>query len=403
MSDDPIQIFDDAELEALRAVVESQSAGRGMGEDSPVTQFEDAFGERLGRKYVLALSSGTAANEAALAGIGIGPGDEVICPPCTFIASSMSALTLGAVPVFADVDPRTLIITAESIEAAVTAKAKAVVVVHLNGQPAEMAPILEVARKYDLAVVEDCAQAFDCMYRDRPVGAFGSAASFSLQQGKQITCGEGGIVVTDDPEVYERASLYCNCGMAWYRYGLEAPNAEPVGDLMTRGHFAMGHNYRMTAWQGAVAFAQLGKMDRFNARRAELVDILENTLADLSNLQLAHRYVDTSPIYWNYPLRTIGITTREIEAACRERKASIRRDIEINYLEAVYQQMEAERCTPVGVPLPDYVHYRVGVCPEAEEAARYTTPVFVHHGMIDPDKLREWATALRGVLTGLQG
>lgn len=403
MSDDSIQIFDDAELEALRAVVESQSAGRGMGEDSPVTQFEDAFGERLGRKYVLALSSGTAANEAALAGIGIGPGDEVICPPCTFIASSMAALTLGAVPVFADVDPRTLIITAESIEAAVTAKAKAVVVVHLNGQPAEMSAILEVARKHNLAVVEDCAQAFDCTYRDRPVGTFGAAASFSLQQGKQITSGEGGIIVTDDPEVYERASLYCNCGMAWYRYGREAPRAEPVGELMTRGHFAMGHNYRMTAWQGAVALAQLGKMERFNARRADLVDLLENTLADLSNLQLAHRYADTVPIYWNYPLRTVGITTRELEAACEESKVTIRRDIEINYLEVVYRKMEDERCTPVGVPLPDYVHYGLGLCPEAEAAAQYTTPVFVHHGMTDPDRLRQWATSLRDVLTRLNG
>ena len=118
-----------------------------------------------------------------------------------------------------------------------------------------MSAILEVARKHNLAVVEDCAQAFDCTYRDRPVGTFGTAASFSLQQGKQITSGEGGIIVTDDPEVYERASLYCNCGMAWYRYGREAPRAEPVGELMTRGHFAMGHNYRMTAWQGAVAMA----------------------------------------------------------------------------------------------------------------------------------------------------
>ena len=172
---------------------------------------------------------------------------------------------------------------------------------------------------------------------------------------------------------------------------------------MTRGHFAMGHNYRMTAWQGAVALAQLGKMERFNARRAELVDLLENTLADLSNLQLAHRYADTIPIYWNYPLRTVGITTHELEAACEESKVTIRRDIEINYLEVVYRQMEDERCTPVGVPLPDYVHYGLGLCPEAEAAAQYTTPVFVHHGMTDPDRLRQWATGLRDVLTRLNG
>ena len=172
---------------------------------------------------------------------------------------------------------------------------------------------------------------------------------------------------------------------------------------MTRGHFAMGHNYRMTAWQGAVALAQLGKMERFNARRAELVDLLENSLAGLSNLQLAHRYADTLPIYWNYPLRTVGITTHDLEAACEESKVTIRRDIEINYLEVVYRQMEDERCTPVGVPLPDYVHYGLGLCPEAEAAARYTTSVFVHHGMTDPDRLRQWATGLRDVLTRLNG
>jgi len=285
--------FGDEELENLRQVLQSGALWRGE-EGAFVARFEDDFRAWLGCDYALAISSGTAANEAALAGCGIGPGDEVICPPCSFIASSMSVVAVGAVPVFADVDPRTLIISAEAIEAALTPNAKAVVVVHLSGQPAEMGPILDVARKHSLAVVEDCAQAYGPTYQGRKVGTFGDCACFSLQQSKHITSGEGGIIATEDPEVYKRAMLYTNCGMPWYRYGLERPIAEPVAGMRTRGHFGFGHNYRMTELQGAVAVEQLARIEQFNQSRRGLAGIAREALGEVPGLRLPTIYPDTT-------------------------------------------------------------------------------------------------------------
>ncbi|NQU74682.1 MAG: DegT/DnrJ/EryC1/StrS family aminotransferase [Planctomycetes bacterium] len=396
------KMFDGAEMENLRKVVESQSAWRGCGNENFVTRFEDEFGKHLGVKYVLAISSGTAGNEAALAGVGIGPGDEVICTPCTFIASSMAILSVGAVPVFADVDPRTLVITAEAIEAAITPKAKAVVVVHLAGQMPDMDSILAVARKHNLAVVEDCAQAYSCTYRGKPAGSFGEAASFSLQQGKHMTSGEGGMVVTNNPEVYKRAFLYCNCGMPWYRYGLEIPAPDTSGPIPRRGHFSVGHNYRMTDLQGAVAVAQLAKLPSFNKRRIAMVEMLEKTFKGAPKVLPAYRYPNTETVYWTYPLRTDGITVAEIEAVCAKKGVNMPpRYCEVNYLEDVFCKAEADRRTPLGCPLPDYVHYRPGLCPNAEFGAQRVIPLFVHHQMADQEQLQKWATDLRKVLVDM--
>ena len=390
--------FGDEELRNLADVIESQELWRGP-QGNFVARFEDAFANHLGRRYVHAVASGTAANEAALVGVGVGPGDEVICPPCSFIASSMAAVGLGAVPVFADVDPRTLILRAETLEAAITPRAKAVVVVHLWGQPAEMPAILDVAKRHGLAVVEDCAQAYDARCHGQLVGTFGDVACFSLQQSKHITSGEGGIVATDDPAVYERAVLYANCGMPWYRYDLEAPRSEPVGDLLTRGHFAFGHNYRMSELQGAVALAQLAKIGAFNEQRRRIVAALEAELRDVAGVALAHRYPETEPNYWCYPLRVESMTTGELDQLCHKRQgAGIPRYAEVNYLEAVYQVMDAQRATSVGMPLPEYVRYEPGLCPQAEEGAQHLIPVSTHHS-VDPASVAELGRTIRAALT----
>ena len=393
------QQFGTQELDNLREVLQSRLLWRG-DEGVFVARFEDDFREWLGRDYALAVSSGTAANEAALAGCGIGPGDEVICPPCSFIASSMSIVALGAVPVFADVDPRTLIITAESIEAAITPNAKAVVVVHLSGQPAEMAPILEVARKHNLAVIEDCAQAYGPTYRGSKVGTFGDCACFSLQQSKHITSGEGGIIATNDPEVYKRAMLYANCGMPWYRYGLQRPKAEPVAGTRTRGHFGFGHNYRMTELQGAVAVVQLARLEQFNQWRRELAGIARETLGEVAGLRLPHVYPDTEPIHWNMLLQLQQMRVEDLNAKLSEAGVGgVGAYSEINYLEAVYQQMSRERRTSMGCPLPDYVSYAPGTCPEAEAAAERTCSLSTHHSA-NPDAFRAQVETIARIVGG---
>lgn len=379
------ELFGAEDLEALRQVIEGQELWRGVGEGNFTSRFEDAFGAHCGRRYVLAVSSGTSANEAALAACGVGPGDEVIAPPCSFIASSLAAVGLGAVPVFADVDPRNLIVTAEAIEAAVTPRAKAVVVVHLWGIPAEMGPILEVARRCGLAVVEDCAQAYDAYYRGRRVGTFGDVACYSLQQSKHITSGEGGLVVTDDAEAYARAWLYSNCGMPWYRYGVEAPEPEEVAGVLTRGHFAYGHNHRMTELQAAVALRQLERIEALNQRRAQLVRAIEEELGSTPGLRLAHTAPDTRPNYWAYP-----VTLDPARTSATTAELGLPRYREVNYLEEVFQRMERERRTSVGCPLPDYVHYRPGACPRAEEGAQRLMALLTYPRQ-EPEEVRAQA------------
>ena len=379
----PQRCFGEEELTFLREVIESQQLWRGT-RGNFVGRFEDEFGQWLGRKYVLGICSGTCAEETAVAALGLEPGDEVICPAGAPIFVSFPVVSIGCIPVFADVDPRTLIISPEGIEAKVTERTRAVMVVHLWGQPAPMDEIMAVAKRHGLKVVEDCAQAYGPTYRDRKVGTFGDVACFSLQQSKHMTAGEGGIVATDDPDIYKRAVLFSNCGMPWlYQYGLEQPRAEPVAGVPTRGHFAFGHNYRMSELQGAVLVAQLAKLPEFSARRHRLVEIIETELRDVPGVELAHVYPHTRPNYWVYPVRVpSGLGT-----SC-----------EINYLEAEFQRMQQMRRTSLGVPLPDHVQYKPGACPNAEAAVKCFRGISAHHGT-DPQAIREAARAIREEVT----
>ena len=365
----PRNCFGKEELAYLREVIESQDAWR-WGRSNFVPRFEQAFGEHLGRKYVHAVNSGTSANTAAYASLGLQPGDEIICPGIAPVFVSFPIVAIGCIPVFADVDLRTQIISPEGIEERVTPKTRAVVVVHLNGQPAMMDEIMTVAKKHGLKVVEDCAQAYDAYYKGRKVGTIGDIACFSMQQSKHITSGEGGMVATDDPELYKRATEFANSGMPWYMYDLERPKAEPVKGLPTRGHVSFGHDFRFSELQGAVALAQLEKIEGFNARRRELAAKIEAELKDMSGVRLAHVYPDTKPNYWIYPVWG---------------PPSLGRQGEINYIEVEYQRMQKLRRTSVGVPLPDYVQYAPGSCPQAEASTLGARGIFVHHSVQDEE------------------
>ena len=373
------QCYGQEEVANVCQVIESEQLWRGTEWDSFTARFEDAFGQWLGRQYVLGLSSGTCADETALAALGLEPGDEVICPASAPIFVSFPVVSIGCIPVFADVDPRTMIISPEGIEARVTERTRAVIVVHMWGQPAPMDEIMAVAKKHSLKVVEDCAQAFGPIHRGRKVGTIGDVACFSLQQSKHMSSGEGGIFATDDPEMYKRAVLFSNCGMPWYGYDLEKPTAQRVGGLPTRGHFAFGHNYRMSELQGAVCLAQLERLPEFDRRRKELVKVIEDELGSVAGVELAHVYPDTEPNYWGYPVRVPpGLGTY----------------CEVNYLEAEYQKMQRDRRTSLGIPLPDHVQYVPGACPQAEEGAKRIRAIGVHHGK-DPDEIREAAVGVR--------
>jgi dTDP-4-amino-4,6-dideoxygalactose transaminase len=189
-----------AVLEVLR--------GRKMSGIEITKEFEKKYAEMLGRKYALAYNNGTAAILGAMYGMGIGLGDEVICPSITYWASVAQAYSLGATPVFADIDPETLCIDPKDIEPRITPRTKAIVVVHYAGMPAEMDAIMKIAAEHDLKILEDASHAHGALYKGKQVGTFGKAAAFSMMTGKSLAIGEAGILFTDDRRIYERALLF---------------------------------------------------------------------------------------------------------------------------------------------------------------------------------------------------
>jgi len=190
-----------------QAVLEVMRAGQMSGIEV-TKEFERKYAHSLGREYGLAYHNGTAAILGAMYGLGIGVGDEVVAPSITYWASVAQAYTLGATPVFADVDPDTICIDPKDVEHRITSRTKAIVVVHYAGMPADMDAIMKIAAKHNLKILEDCSHAHGALYKGKEIGTFGDAAAFSLMTGKSLAVGEGGILFTDDRKVYERALLF---------------------------------------------------------------------------------------------------------------------------------------------------------------------------------------------------
>jgi dTDP-4-amino-4,6-dideoxygalactose transaminase len=259
-------IFDEREVQALREVVES---GRWWGRTpgSKVEQFEQAFARYQHAKHCIACTNGTTALYLALRAVGVKPGEEVIVPPYTFIASATSVLDVGAVPVFADIDPTTMTIDPQAAEAAITPRTTAIMAVHIAGRPADMDALKALAQKHGLALIEDAAQAHGASWRGRRVGAIGDAGGFSFQASKNINAGEGGAVLTDDDEIAEKVWSLHNCGRSrtgeWY------------------AHFLVGGNHRMTEWQAAILLVQLQRADELHAKRQRNAAYLNSLLREL--------------------------------------------------------------------------------------------------------------------------
>jgi len=257
-----------------------------------VKRLERRFAELLGVKHAWACASGTAAVHTAVAALDPEPGDEIITSPITDMGALAPILYQGAIPVFADVDPHTLNITAATIEARLSPRTRAIMVTHLFGNPCDMDAILALAHARDIAVIEDCAQAFGARYDGRPVGTLGAVASFSLQQGKHVTTGEGGLVATNDDALARRMVLFIN--KAW-GYGDPQPD-----------HYFLALNYRMSELHGAVAVAQLPKLDAVVQSRITTAARLTERLRGLRGIvtpRMSPRSVHT---YWKYCLQVDG-------------------------------------------------------------------------------------------------
>jgi len=257
-----------------------------------VKRLEQGFAEYLGSRQVHACSHGTAALHTAVAAIDPEPGDEVVTTAITDMGAITPIIYQAAIPVFADVDPLTYNLTAETIEAALSPRTKAIMVTHLFGNPCRMGEIMELARSRGIAVIEDCAQAFGAEVGGRKVGTWGDIGCFSLQQGKHITTGEGGLVASDNPELARRMFLFIN--KAW-GYGDSQPD-----------HYFLALNYRMNELTGAVGVAQLEKLADFVDRRTQIAAALTDGLSGLPGIQTPAVDGDARHTYWKYCLHVDG-------------------------------------------------------------------------------------------------
>lgn len=260
--------FDDAERRALNEVLESRVWWRTPG--TKTLEFEQAFARFHGARHGIAVTNGTAALEVTMAALGIGPGDEVIVPDFTFVATASAVLFASALPVLVDVLPDSYCIDPKLAEAAITPRTKAIIAVHMGGHPADLDALADLARRHGIALIEDSSHAHASEWRGKRIGTFGIAGTFSFQSSKLMTAGEGGIVVSNDDTFERNARSVHDCGRMpgeWFY-----------------SHFIYGSNYRLSEWQGAVLTAQLGRLDEQTCRRHQNARMLDRELIKIPGI-----------------------------------------------------------------------------------------------------------------------
>jgi perosamine synthetase len=279
-------IYGPEEEAALREVLAAGAPSCG----AKVKKFEETFAAYCGAQYGLAVTSATAGLQLAMIAAGVGPGDEVITTTISWISTANAAAAQGAQVVFADVDPRTLNLSRDSIAEKITDRTKVILLVHLYGQCCDMDPILELARKRGILVVEDCAHAPGAEYKGRRVGGLGDISVFSFHQQKNmVTLGEGGMVTTNRRDLYERTlSFRSLCCLTYDPKGKYLPIDESKAPMGKRYWYLdfdnVGFNFRMTDAQAAVGLVQLAKLDGFNARRIEIANLYCDRLRGIRGL-----------------------------------------------------------------------------------------------------------------------
>jgi len=285
-----------------RAVLGVLDRGVLSGQLAPeVRGLEREFAAFVGSRYCLATNSGTSALHLALLGAGVRPGDEVVVPAFTFVATAMAVLHQGAVPVFVDVEPQTLGMDPARAEAAITPRTRAIVPVHLHGIPCELQPIADIAARRGLLLIEDSAQAIGARYRGRMAGTLGLAGCYSLQSSKSMACGEGGLLVTDDEALYRRAH-------AARMFGEDSrPEDEASYDLAhaldgNRAYdsAAVGWNYRTSELPAAVARVQLRRLEHWNASALANAQLLTRRLGELPGVTPPEVPADRAPAFHKY-------------------------------------------------------------------------------------------------------
>jgi len=330
------------EISAVSKVIRSGAITQGKLTE----EFERGFASFIGTKHGIACSSGTSALQVGLEAVGIKPGDEVITTPFTFIATANAIVYNRAKPVFADVDEKTFNIDAGSIKSKITRKTKAVMVVHLYGQACDMKPIKELCSDKGLLLIEDAAQAHGAEYKSRKAGSFGDLSTFSFYATKNMTCGEGGIILTDNDAAAQKSRIIIN-----------------QGQMGRYEHVMVGYNYRMTDMQAAMGICQFRKLKSMNAKRESNAGYLTRGLSGLDWLEVPHVMTGAKHVWHQYTVRVSGGIRDDFMKYLNDSGVGAR----------VYYPM------PVHIqPAYQQMGYRRGTCPVAESLAGCVVSLPVH-------------------------
>lgn len=323
------QTIDQDDIQAVVDVLQSDFLTTGP----KIAEFEQTVADYVGAKYAVAISNGTSALHAACFAAGIGPGDEVITTPLTFAASANCVLYCGGTPVFADVDPKTYNIDPEDIQRKITDRTKAIIAVHLAGQPCDMDAIHSIAREHGLIVIEDGAHALGSVYKGKKVGSMSDMTTFSFHPVKPITTGEGGMIVTDNEDFYKKMILF-------HSHGITRDDS-----MMTRNdgpwfyqQFDLGYNYRITDIQCALGCSQMKKLDRFLARRKEIVAHYNEAFADCDNIITPYQLSDTESGWHLYIVQVKKCDRRQVFENMREKGIGVNVHYIPVYMHPYYQE-----------------------------------------------------------------
>ncbi|MBO05977.1 MAG: hypothetical protein CMI58_02930 [Parcubacteria group bacterium] len=327
-----------------------------------VKELESLFCQRFSCKYAVTFNSATSGLHGSMIAAGIGPGDEVIVPPYSMSATATAVLMCHAVPVFVDVEPDMFCINTDLIESFITTRTKAIIPVNLFGLPSDMDPILKIAEKHNLIVVEDNAQTPGAFYKGRLAGTIGCMGVFSLNRHKNIQCGEGGVVLTNDKYFAERLQLTRNHG-------------EVVLFSMGRNDHAdvVGYNYRLSELHAAVAIGQLKKLDEFNNVRVSLANHLTERLKEIPFMTSPKVRKDCTHVYYRYPMlydrNKLGISRDTMVKALQSEGIHVSNYVAPIYMSPIYQKHKYSESDNFKRRFPEYngtVNYSLGINPVVE-------------------------------------
>lgn len=377
-------VFDDHEIKAVEAVLRSGNWGSPNCQDK-VAEFEKKFAAYCGSKYAVSCVNGSVSLRIALIASGIKPGDEVIVPPYTFIATASTVIEANAVPVFVDICPDTFNLDPARIEAAITPKTKAIIPVHFGGLACDMDAILAIAEKHGLTVIEDAAHGHGAEYKGRKLGSIGKAGSFSFQSSKNMTSGEGGVVVTDDEQLYKMMASLRNVGR------------EEEG--MWYDHFNAGCNYRITQMQAVILSAQLERLEDQTRKRHANGRLLAGLLAGIEGIEpLKSGVGETLNCYhlfiFKYNPDGFGGLSRDefVQLLSAEGVPCLK-----GYPHPLYKQPLFQEKRFMCYAIPESVDYTETYCASAEKACQESVWILQHVLLGEEQDMENIAAAIKKI------